>query len=85
MKNLVLLAAVIALAGCVSYRIPTPNGMAKADSFLKNIDVPKIAYAGSNMTLTVEGYASKGDKETITTSAGAIGAIVGAAVKAGAK
>ena len=33
-------------------------------------------------TFSIEGYVSKGDTEVITASAGAIGAIVGAAVKA---
>jgi len=85
MKSVALLAAVIALVGCVSYRIPLPDGTAKVDSFLKNVDVPKIVYSNGSTTLTVDGYASKGDTETITVSAGAIGAIVGAAAKAAAK
>jgi len=85
MKSVIVAVACLLAAGCVSYRIPLPDGTAKVDSFLKSVDVPKIVYSNGSTTLTVDGYASKGDTETITASAGAIGAIVGAAAKAAAK
>lgn len=72
----------LALAGCASYSIPTPCGEARMNTFLKTVDVPKISVATSNATLTVEGYTGKGDAEVVTASAGAIGAIAGAAIKA---
>jgi hypothetical protein len=72
----------ILCVGCASYNIPTPHGEARINTFLKNTEIPKIVYAGSNVALTVEGYSGKGDAETVTASAGAIGVIVGAGVKA---
>ena len=80
MKTLLIIPIILVLSGCASYHIPTPCGMAKINTFLKTIDMPKM-----NMTtnsFSIEGYVSKGDTEVITASAGAIGAIVGAAVKA---
>jgi NADPH-dependent curcumin reductase CurA len=59
-------------------------------TFCKTVEIPKItvSVAGdgrtTNATMRVEGYASKGDAEVITASAGAIGAIAGAAAKAAA-
>lgn len=74
------------LAGCASYRIPTPYGMAKIDTFCKTVDIPRITVtASNNVVLNVEGYTSKGDTEMVTASAGALGAIMGAAVKASGK
>ena len=77
--------AIVLLAGCASYRIPTPYGEAKVLTFCKNVDIPQITATASNATLAVEGYTSKGDTEIVTASAGALGAIMGAAVKAAAK
>ena len=79
------------IAGCASYRIPTPCGEATLNTFCKTVEIPKIAVTvtgdgrTTNATMSVEGYASKGDAEVITASAGAIGAIAGAAAKAAAK
>lgn len=79
------------MAGCASYRIPTPCGEATLLTFCKTVDLPKITMTStgdgrtSNATIIVEGYASKGDTEVITASASAIGAIAGAAAKAAAK
>ena len=75
-----LILPVIFILGCASYHIPTPCGMAKINTFLKTIDMPKMNMTTN--TFSIEGYVSKGDTEVITVSAGAIGAIVGAAVKA---
>ena len=69
------------LCGCASYRIPTPMGTARLTTFLKIVDMPKITYTANDFTITVEGYVSKGDKELVTVSAGAIGAIAGTAAK----
>jgi hypothetical protein len=77
--------ALAALAGCASYQIPTPMGVAKLNTFCKTVGVPKIAITENNATFVIEGYASQGDAEVITASAGAIGAIVGAGVKAAKK
>ena len=85
-----LSSAVCLLAGCASYRIPTPCGVATLNTFCKTVEIPKITVTTtgdgrtSNASMSVEGYASKGDAETITASAGAIGAIAGAAAKAAA-
>lgn len=75
-------AFALCLIGCASYRIPTPCGVATLSTFCKTVEIPKITVTASNTSMSVEGYASKGDAETITASAGAIGAIVGAAAKA---
>jgi hypothetical protein len=81
---------VVALcAGCMVIRTPTPLGDATIHSFLKVVDMPKLSITSSNatnsVTMTIEGYASRGDTEMVTVSAGAIGAIVGAAVKTAVK
>ena len=81
---MMILAALI-LCGCASYRIPTPCGDATLKTFCKTVELPKVTYTVSNCTITVEGLASKGDTELITASAGAIGAIAGAAAKAATK
>jgi uncharacterized lipoprotein YajG len=85
MKNVMIAIAGLLLCGCASYNIPTPYGRATLVTFCKTVDIPKITASVSNATLSVEGYASKGDSEVITASAGAIGAIAGAAIKASAK
>ena len=72
-------------AGCAVYHIPTPCGEATIKTFCKTVVIPRISATASNATIVVEGYASKGDTEIITASAGAIGAIAGAAAKAAAK
>jgi NADPH-dependent curcumin reductase CurA len=78
----VMAALCLVMAGCASYRIPTPCGEAKLVTFCKTVEIPKITVTASNTSMSVEGYASKGDAETITASAGAIGAIAGATAKA---
>ena len=85
--SFVVLCLLVALlfCGCVVYHVPTPMGEATLKTFCKTVDIPKITYTASNATIIVEGYTSKGDAEVITASAGAIGAIVGAAIKATAK
>lgn len=77
--------AALLLTGCASYRIPTPCGEATLVTFCKTVDLPKMTMAASNATFSVEGYASKGDAETITASAGALGAFAGTAIKASGK
>lgn len=77
-----LSSVVCLLTGCASYRIPTPCGEATLLTFCKTVEIPKITVTASNTTMSIEGYASKGDAETITASAGAIGALAGAAAKA---
>jgi hypothetical protein len=80
-----LLAMILLAAGCASYRIPTPCGDARITTVLKNVEVPKITVSASNATITVEGYSGKGDSETITATATAIGAIAGSAAKTAVK
>jgi hypothetical protein len=82
---LVVIAVALLFVGCASYRIPTPCGDATLKTFCKTVELPKVTYTVSNCTITVEGLVSKGDKELITASAGAIGAIAGQAAKAMAK
>jgi len=75
------------LAGCASYRIPTPCGEARVATLFKDVSLPRIEYSldGSNMTIAVEGYTGAADEKAITATAASIGAIAGAAAKAAAK
>ena len=79
------LLLILLCAGCALYRIPTPCGEARITTVLKNVEVPKITVVSSNTSITVEGYSGKGDSETVTATAGAIGAIAGAAAKSALK
>ena len=92
-KVLAVAIGAILLAGCASYKIPTPLGPAEVTSFYHKGKLPKgkvtVTTTGTNgvvtiKTITIEGYEGEGDSEMVTASADAIGKIIAAGIVAGA-
>ena len=89
MKKLLTVAVLAGLlCGCASYRIPTPAGMATIHTFFMAADIPKFSESSTvngvtNVTMTLEGYSTKGDSQMMTATAGAISTIINGAIQAG--
>lgn len=81
-------ALVLIACGCASVRQPTPFGMAKADTFCKNVKLPEmqmsnsVSNGASNQTLVVKGYNSSVNVEAIEAIGAACGIAVGNALRA---
>ena len=74
MRSVVVIAAMMMLAGCTQTRITTPTWSMERVTFLQRTDVPKITVLDDG-SIEVEGYSNDGGN-------GAIAAAVEAAVKA---
>ena len=77
MRNAIVIAAIMMLAGCTQTRIKTPTWSMERVTLLQRTDVPKITVLDDG-SIEVEGYSNDGGN-------GAIAAAVEAAVRGAVK